>query len=93
MIHFQDSVCTPEFKDIKVSGLPATEFKCVMNNVMYDSNYNKGKDDTLGLVGIIVVGEKRPYVFWAADITTGQKEMDTAIKVLEAAVENFKEGN
>lgn len=93
MIHLTDSSCTPEWKKMTVSGLQAAEFKCVMDDVSYDSNYHRNGDNKIGLVGITVVGKKRPYIFWAADLSLEQKEMNTATKVLEAAVESFNEGN
>ena len=71
------------WKDMSISGLPAAEFRGVLASTTAN----------VGVIGICIIGEKRPYVFWAADVSADQSYLDTAQAVLEACVANFKEGS
>ena len=46
-----------------------------------------------GTTGICIAGEKRPYMFWAVDLSADQSYLDMAQEVLDACVANFKEGS
>lgn len=72
------------WKDMSVSGLPSALFRGTMTTSAMDDQ---------GITGICVVGEKRPYVFWAIDLSEDQSYLDMAQEVLEACVANFKEGS
>ena len=73
-----------QWTEMKVSGLSAAKFCAVLHD---------DASSDVGITGICVIGEKRPYVFWAADVSADQSYLDTAQAVLEACVANFKEGS
>ena len=72
------------WKDMSVSGLPSALFRGTVKSDLQGE---------IGITGICVVGEKRPYVFWAIDLSEDQSYLDMAQEVLEACVANFKEGS
>ena len=80
---FDDEIGEVSWKELKVSGLTSGSFSCKVGT-------SKGEK---GLTGICVAGEKRPYVFWAVDLSEDQTYLDMAREVLEACVANFKEGS
>lgn len=80
----QDTVENLSWKEISVSGLPSALFRGTVKSDLQGE---------LGMTGICVVGEKRPYVFWAVDLSEDQSYLDMAQEVLEACVANFKEGS
>ncbi|MBR5390927.1 MAG: hypothetical protein IK141_06495 [Clostridia bacterium] len=79
-----ETITDIKWNEVSVSGLPAAEFRGAIDG---------GKLGSLGITGICVVGEKRPYVFWATDLSKDQSYLDMAQEVLEACVANFKEGS
>ena len=79
-----ETITDIQWKEIAVSELPASEFQ---------GRIDGGKLGSMGIAGICVVGEKRPYVFWAVDLSADQSNLDMAQEVLEACVANFKEGS
>ena len=68
--------------DIQVSNLPTAAFRAKAESSEGDK----------GIVCICVIGEKRPYMFWAMDLSEDQSHLDQAQKVLEDCVKEFKEG-
>ena len=73
-----------QWKEMSVSGIPAAEFK---------GSIDCDKAGILGITGICIAGEKRPYMFWAVDLSADQSYLDMAQEVLDACVANFKEGS
>ena len=72
------------WKDMSVSGL---------SSAMFQGTVKSDRKGEIGITGICVVGEKRPYMFWAIDLSEDQSYLDMAQEVLEACVANFKEGS
>ena len=79
-----ENVTELTWNDTTVSGLPAAAFR---------GTIEVSENGPRGLTGICVVGEKRPYLFWAYDFTEDQSNVEFAQEVLEACVKNFKEGS
>ena len=46
-----------------------------------------------GFTGVCVQGEKRPYVFWAIDLTEDMSMTDAGAQIIGACVRDFREGN
>lgn len=69
--------------DMSISGLNAARFNCALST-------NGGE---MGIVGICIVGEKRPYMFWAMDLSKDQSNLIKAQEILEKCVLPFKEGD
>ena len=71
-----------QWLDIQVAELPTAAFRAMIGTDEGDK----------GIVCICVIGEKRPYMFWAMDLSEDQSHLDQAQKVLEDCVKEFKEG-
>lgn len=79
---------TASYEDTTVSGLPAITFTEILEGGDEDHNYRD-----YGMTGFCVLGECRPYVFWALDMSEDISNMDMAMEVLEACTADFAEGN
>ena len=81
-ISAENNLTGQQWMDIQVAELPTAAFRAMIGTDEGDK----------GIVCICVIGEKRPYMFWAMDLSENQSHIDQAQKVLEDCVKEFKEG-
>ena len=75
------------YDKVSVNGLDGAKFKGTIqcNDEKNDRDY--------GFAGVCVMGEKRPYVFWAIDLTEDMSQIDKGLEIINACLKDFKEGN
>lgn len=81
-ISMENKLKDQQWLDVQVAELPTAAFRAKIDTDRGD----------LGIICICVIGEKRPYMFWAMDLSEDQSHLDQAQKVLEDCVKEFKEG-
>ena len=75
------------YKELSVNGLAAVSFE----DTLFGGDEDGDRD--YGFTGVCVLGNCRPYVFWALDLTGDMSMTDTAQDTLLACLKDFAEGS